>query len=137
MSRLKFFCLDMCTESKITRGVTWSCISTYGHKYSPLHLGNQLIWKLPRINLCPIETIGINYGKCITLQFVLKIYTFIHFKNISESERTALRMESCQLWSTNALDVIIYHLLVWHWSHWWRLITHYWILSSVEKVCEF
>jgi hypothetical protein len=39
-------CLDMCTQSKITRDVTWSCISTYGQKYSPLHQRNKLIWNL-------------------------------------------------------------------------------------------
>ena len=48
------------------------------------------MWKLPWLILFPIDIIGVIYGKCITLPFVLKIYTFIYFKNRSESERTAL-----------------------------------------------
>jgi hypothetical protein len=61
MSRLQV-CLDMCTQSKITRDVTWSCTLTCGHKNSPLRQGNKLIWKLPWLTLCPIEIIGIIYG---------------------------------------------------------------------------
>jgi hypothetical protein len=64
--------------------------SDHVYKYSLLHQGNKLIWKLPWLILCPIESIGIIYGKCITFIVCFKNITFIYFKNISESERTAL-----------------------------------------------
>jgi hypothetical protein len=79
MSRLQV-CLDMCTQSKITRDVTRSCILTYGHKYSPLRQEiNLKTWKLPWLILCPIKINGIIYGKCITFIVCFKnmyIYLF-------------------------------------------------------------
>jgi hypothetical protein len=73
MSRLQGqVCLNMCTQSNITRDVTWSCILTRGHKSSTLCHGNKLIWKLLWLILCPIEIIGIIYGKCITFTVCFK-----------------------------------------------------------------
>jgi hypothetical protein len=70
--------LDMCAQSEITRGITWSCMSTYGHKYSQFQQGNKLIWKLPWLILCPIEIIGIIYGKCITFTVCFEnIYIYL------------------------------------------------------------
>jgi hypothetical protein len=60
-------------------GTALSCMSTYGHKKSPLHPGNKLIWKLPCLILCPIEIIGMIYGKCVTFKVCFKniyIYSF-------------------------------------------------------------
>jgi hypothetical protein len=50
--------------------------------------------KITLVNSLPYRDYWYNLRKVyITLQFVLKIYTFIYFKNISESDRTALTFE--------------------------------------------